>query len=137
MVELIVGLQGSGKTKKIIDLVNNAAQTSDGCVVCIEKGEKLRFNITHSVRLVNTAHYDIETADALYGLVCGLYAENYDITHVFIDSALKICGKDIEAFAAFVKRADAISDKHGFECIMTASVEKDALPEDIKKYLAE
>jgi len=137
MVELIVGLQGSGKTKKIIDLVNNAAKTSDGCVVCIEKGVKLRFNVTNAVRLVNTAHYDIETADSLYGLVCGLNAGNYDITHVFIDSALKICSKNLEAFADFVKRADAISDKHGFKCIMTSSIEKDGLPEDIKKYLIE
>ena len=136
MVELIVGVQGTGKTKTILELVKNAAETSDGCVVCIEKGEKFRINVTHAVRLVNTAQYDIETADSLYGLICGLYAGNYDITHIFIDSALKICNKDIGAFAGFVKRADAISDKHGFKCIMTASIEKEALPEDIRKYLA-
>ena len=137
MVELIVGVQGTGKTKKIIDLVNNAAKASDGSVVCIEKGEKFRTNVNHTVRLVNTTHYDIETAGSLYGLICGLYAGNYDITHIFIDSALKICGKNIEAFADFVKHADAVSDKHGFKCIMTASIEKEALPEDIKKYLIE
>ena len=137
MVELIVGVQGTGKTKTILELVKNAAETSDGCVVCIEKGEKFKINITHEVRLVNTAQYDIETADSLYGLICGLYAGNYDITHIFIDSALKICGKKIGAFADFVKRADAISDKHGFKCIMTASIEKESLPEDIKKYLVE
>ena len=137
MVELIVGVQGTGKTKKLIDLSNDTARASDGCVVCIEKGEKLRFNITHAVRLVNTEHYDIQTADALYGLVCGLYAENYDITHVFIDSALKICSKDMDVFAAFVDRVAVISEKLGFKCIMTASTEKDALPEDIKKYVVE
>ena len=137
MVELIVGVQGTGKTKTILELVKNAVETSDGCVVCIEKGEKFRSNITHEVRLVNTAQYDIETAGSLYGLVCGLYAGNYDVTHIFIDSALKICSKNIDAFAEFVKRADAISDKHGFKCIMTSSIEKDGLPEDIKKYLIE
>jgi len=137
MVELIVGVQGTGKTKTILELVKNAAETSDGSVVCIEKGEKFRTNVTHEVRLVNTEHYDIETADSLYGLICGLYAGNYDITHIFIDSALKICNKNISAFADFVKRADALSDKNGFKCIMTASVEKEALPEDIKEYLAE
>jgi tetrahydromethanopterin S-methyltransferase subunit G len=132
---LIVGVQGTGKTKMLIDLVNNAAETSDGCVVCIEKGEKLRFDIKHEVRLTNTADYDISTAESLYGLVCGLYAENYDITHVFIDSALKICNKDPDEFSDFVKRVDAISDKCRFKCVMTASVEKDDLPEDIKKYV--
>ena len=137
MVELIVGVQGTGKTKMLIDLVNNAVETSDGCVVCVEKGEKLRLNISHQARLTNTSDYDIKTADSLYGLVCGFYAENYDITHVFIDSALKICGKDMESFSGFVKRIDALSDKNGFKCVMTSSVEKDALAEDIKKYVIE
>ena len=137
MVKLIVGVKGTWKTKMLVDMANEALIASPGCVVCIEKGEKFRTNVNHAVRLVNTTHYDIETAGSLYGLICGLYAGNYDITHVFIDSALKICKKDMAAFADFVKRVDAISDKHGFKCIMTASSEKEALPEDIKKYLAE
>jgi len=137
MVELIVGVQGTGKTKKIIDLVNAAAEASDGCVVCIEKGEKLRFNISNAVRLVNTQHYDIDTANSLYGLVCGLNAGNYDITHIFIDSALKVCNKNVDGFSEFVKLADTVSNKHEFKCVMTASIEKDALPEDIKKYIVE
>ena len=135
MVELIVGVQGTGKTKTLINLANTAAKVSDGCVVCIEKGEKLRFDITHAVRLVNTDNYDISTANSLYGLVCGLHAGNYDITHVFIDSALKICDKDMGVFAAFVKTIDAVSDKLGFACVMTASTDKEALAEDIKKYV--
>jgi hypothetical protein len=137
MVELIVGVQGTGKTKMLIDLVNKAVETSPGNVVCIEKGKKLRFDIKHTVRLTNTEDYDIKTADSLYGLVCGLYAENYDITHVFIDSALKICNKNIDAFEDFVKRMDEVSDKNRFKCIMTSSIEKDALPESIKKYVME
>jgi len=137
MVELIVGVQGTGKTKKLIDLANETAKVSDGSVVCIEKGEKLRFDITHAVRLVNTETYDIKTAGSLYGLVCGLYAGNYDITHVFIDSALKICDKDMGEFKTFIEKSDGISDKLGFKCIMTASTEYDDLPEDIKKYVTE
>ena len=135
MVELIVGVQGTGKTKTLIDLANDMARASDGNVVCIEKGEKLRFNMIHAVRLVNTEHYDIQTAASLYGLICGLYAGNYDITHVFIDSALKICNKDMNAFAEFISHVAAVSDKLGFKCIITASTEKDALPEDIKQYV--
>ena len=137
MVELIVGVQGTGKTKTLIDLANNTARESDGCVVCIEKGEKLRFDISHAVRLVNTEEFDMQAADSLYGMICGLYAANYDITHVFIDSALKICSKDMEEFKEFVLRAVRLSNKLGFKCIMTASTEKDALAEDIKQYVIE
>ena len=135
MVELFVGVQGTGKTKALIDLANDTARVTDGCVVCIEKGEKLRFNITHAVRLMNTEVYDIQAAAELYGMVCGLYAGNYDITHVFIDSALKICNKDMGEFEAFVHHVAKISDKLGFKCFMTASTEKDALPESIQQYV--
>ena len=137
MVELIVGVQGTGKTKTLIELANNAARESDGCVVCIEKGEKLRFDIDYAVRLVNTEEFDMQAADSLYGMICGLYAANYDITHIFIDSALKICSKDMNEFKEFVLRAVKMTDKFGFKCIMTASTKKDDLPEDIKQYVIE
>jgi hypothetical protein len=136
MVELIVGLKGTGKTKIMIDLANEAVRSSKGIVACVEKGQKLRA-ILNEARWIDTSEYGIKTAESLYGLVCGLYAGNYDITHIFIDSALKICCEDIESFAKFIKLADALYDKNGFKFIITASIEKDALPEDIKKYIAE
>jgi ABC-type branched-subunit amino acid transport system ATPase component len=39
MIKLFIGGKGSGKTKTLIELTNNAAQTSKGSVVCIEKGD--------------------------------------------------------------------------------------------------
>ncbi|MCL2099109.1 MAG: hypothetical protein FWH24_01560 [Oscillospiraceae bacterium] len=135
MVELIVGLKGTGKTKLMIDLANEAVLNSKGIVACVEKGQKLR-TILHEARWIDTTEYNIKTAESLYGLVCGLYAGNYDITHIFIDSALKICCENINGFAEFIKLADALADKNGFKFIITASVEKDALPEDIQKYIA-
>ena len=134
MVKLIIGVKGTGKTKTLIDMVNEAVKMSSGCVVCIEKGQKLKFDVTHKARLIDTIEYDISSAEALYGLVCGLYAENYDITHVFIDSALKICGEDEKAFAHFLEMANKVSDRHNFQCVITASASLDELPDDILKY---
>jgi len=134
MVKLIVGVRGTGKTKMLFDMLNEAVETSKGTVVCVEKGVKIKNGGSYKVRLVDTTEYDICGADALYGLVCGLYASNYDITHVFIDSALKICDKNIEGFARFLELADKISDKNNFQCIITASVAPENLPADITKY---
>ncbi|MCL2774079.1 MAG: ATP-binding protein [Oscillospiraceae bacterium] len=134
MVKLIVGVKGTGKTKTLIDLANEALRTSAGNVVCIEKGQKLKYDIKYQARLIDTTEYDINNGYALYGLVCGLYAANYDITHVFIDSALKICGGDTDCFANFLKLADNLSSKNNFECIITASAAPETLPEEILKY---
>jgi len=134
MVKLIVGVKGTGKTKMMIDMANEALKISSGCVVCVEKGQKLKYDVKYEARLIDTTAYDIIGADALYGLICGLYAANYDITHVFIDSALKICSNDIEDFGRFLKLIDNISSKNNFQCIITASASPDELPEDILKY---
>ena len=134
MVKLIVGVKGTGKTKTLITLTNEALDSSSGCVVCIEKGQKLKYDVKYKARLIDTTEYEICGADALYGLVCGLYAANYDITHVFIDSALKICAENLDDFARFLNLVDNVSTKNNFQCIITASISPDELPEKILKY---
>lgn len=99
MIKIVMGLKGTGKTKTLIEAVNNAAEVEHGNVVCIEKGDKLKFDISHKVRLVNSDEFDIKDFDMFYGFLCGLVAGNYDITHIFIDSVMKICGEDdLKAF---------------------------------------
>ena len=45
MVTLLIGKKGSGKTKRLIDEANAAVNSSDGCVVVVEKGSKLTYDI--------------------------------------------------------------------------------------------
>ena len=69
MVQLIIGARGSGKTKRLIELVNDAASVSKGSVVCVEYGNTLNFDVTHKARLVDTTAFAISNADALYGFI--------------------------------------------------------------------
>ena len=135
MVKLIIGLKGSGKTKTLISKVNEAIDVSNGCVVCLEIGDKLRFDIKYQARLIDVMEYNIVDAHGLQGFVAGLYASNSDITHLFIDSALKICGNDVEAFAEFVAVLDKWAEKWTVEVLMTSSISEADLPESLKKYL--
>ena len=121
MIKLSVGKKGSGKTKTLIDLVNTALSTTNGSVVCIEKGNKLNIDITHKARLIDTDSFMVADAQALYGFVAGISASNHDITDIFIDSALKICGDDMAAFEIFVKEIDKLAESAGFSVVMTAS----------------
>ena len=135
MVKLIVGNKGTGKTKALIELVNEAVETSKGAVVCLEKGEKLRYDVKYQARLIDVSEYGISGADQLYSFVCGVYASNHDITHIFIDSAMKICDNTVEGLAAFLRRIAAIVNRAGIELILTSSVSEDELPDDIKALL--
>ena len=134
MIKMLVGLKGSGKTKTLIDEVKKASEASSGSVVCVEYGRNLSYNIGYDVRLVDAKEYAVKDATTLYGFVCGLLASNHDVTDLFIDSALKICGDDVSAYAEFLEKFDAILGED-IHCMITASVEEDQLPESAKKYI--
>ena len=132
MVKLIVGKKGSGKTKTLIEQVNAACEASKGCVICIEKGLTLDKDITHKVRLVETDSYKVNDAATLYGFIAGVAASNYDITHIYLDSTLRICG-DVAAMEAFLLKVDALVADISFTATISLAVEE--LPESLKKFI--
>ena len=132
MIKLFIGGKGSGKTKTLIELTNNAAQTSNGSVVCIEKGDKLKHEITYKARLIDTDAYAVCDAEALFGFIAGILASNNDITDIFVDSSLKICGNDVAAFESMLPKLEKISDN--VNIVVSASVAVEEAPEGIKKY---
>ena len=132
MIKLFIGSKGSGKTKTLIELTNNAAQASNGSVVCIEKGDKLKHEITYKARLIDTDAYAVCDAEALYGFIAGILASNNDITDIFVDSSLKICGNDVAAFENMLPKLDKIAAD--VNVVMSASIAVDEASEGIKKY---
>ena len=108
MVKIITGKKGSGKTKVLIDMINEAAKSTSGNIVCIEKGLKLTYDIDHSVRLTDMEDYNLEGIDMFYGFVNGMIAGNFDKLD-------KITGDDIK-------------------CIITVSADADELPDSVMKY---
>lgn len=136
MVKLILGLKGSGKTKQLVSMVRDAVNMENGDVVCIEKEQKLTYDIPYQARLINAASYDIGSYEFIKGFICGLHSGNYDITHVFVDNFFKIVNiKDPEAFSAFLTWLDAFSAKENVEFIISATVDPDTVDESIKKYM--
>ena len=135
MVKVIIGVKGTGKTKALISMVNEAVEKSNGTVVCIEKGVGLRFDVTYNARLINTNEYLIFDAEALYGFVAGILASNHDVTDLFIDGALKISNNDIAAFEAFLKAVDELTSKMDVNVVMTSSIPTEEASDLVKKYI--
>ncbi len=136
MVKVIMGKRGSGKTKQVIELVNTAVNAEKGNVVCVEKGQNLRFNIKNSAKLIDISEYDIKLSyDGLYAYICGLYSGNYDITHIFIDSLYKITGDDDDSKAgAFLEKLEKFSEANGVKVTITISDDIEAADETVKKF---
>ena len=135
MIRVIMGKKGSGKTKQMIELINNAVQTEHGNVVCIERGNKLTFDIHYQIRLVESSQYDIANYTALKGFISVLYAGNYDITHIFIDSLTKIVGGECDLETEkFLDWLNKFGEHHNIKFTITISDDVTLASEGIKKY---
>ena len=128
MIKIIIGKNGSGKTKKLVDLVNSAANESLGNVVCIEKGDTLTYSVTHKARLIDADSYKITGYGEYYGMLAGIKAGNNDITHIFGDATLRIGSRDYDELVVFFERLGAIDD---VEFLFTISADKDELPKKL------
>lgn len=135
MLKLIIGVKGTGKTKTLISLANDALEASKGSVVCLEKGVKLRYDVKHQIRLINTNEYLVFDAQSLFGFIAGTLAGNHDITDIFVDSALKICGNDDAAFDKLLPELDELAEKYSVNIVMTSSIPVEEASEAVKKYL--
>ena len=135
MVKLIIGGTGSGKTKELIDQVNAAVKEEKGSVVCISRGNKLTFDISHDARLIDAKEYPIKGYEGLLGFVGGIHAGNYDITHVFIDSLTKIVEgePDLET-EKFLDWLNNFGEKHNIKFTITISDDESLASDGIKKY---
>ena len=134
MIKLIIGKKGTGKTKILIDDINEAVKSSNGSIVCVEKGSTVRYSISRKVRWCDTEYYNIEGYEAFYGFIAGLLASNYDITHVYIDGIFRIGGRDYDAFGTLLEKLDKLTG-NDVSVIFTVSADAEELTESVKKYI--
>ena len=136
MVRILMGLKGSGKTKRLVDMVREAVKEETGDVVCIEKERKLTYDIPYQARLIEAGTYDVGSYEFLKGLICGVHAGNYDITHFFIDNFYKLVNdKSPEAFAAFIEWLERFSENEHISFVLSVTSDPEAVPESLKPYL--
>ena len=133
MIKLITGPKGSGKTKQLIDMINENLSVVKGNIVCIEKSMQETHNINAAVRLIDVDEYKIADYNMFYGFFAGVLSGNYDIEQVYVDGLLKIGEKNVQALGELLEKIDAIaSDKL---VVVTVSAAEEELTENVKKYL--
>ena len=135
MIQVIMGLKGSGKTKRLIDAINNAVANAQGDVVCIEYGSQLTYDVNYRVRLVNSKEYEIDNLDKLKGLLSGLHAGNFDITNVYIDNLYKTIGTDRAAGEEFIAWCAKFAEANNMNITITVSDDPAGASEAVKAYL--
>lgn len=130
-----MGLKGSGKTKRLVELVKKAVAEDKGSVYVIEKDRSLTYEIPYEARLIFASDYSIGPFEFLKGFISGLHAGNYDVSTIFIDSLFKLVDtKDIAETEKFLDWLSAFSEKENIFFFITISDDVSKATEGMKKY---
>ena len=136
MVRLIMSGSGEGKTKQLIELMENAAEHDVGCMVCIEPTRNMSFNLRHQTRMIDASEFSIDSFETLRGFICGLYAGNYDISHVFIDNLCKVArSNDERQVGQFLNWLDGFSSPLNLKITVTVSANPGMATDTMRKFM--
>ena len=136
MVRLIMGMKGSGKTKQLIEMINNAAKDEPGNVVCIEADKNMTYDIHYHIRMIDAQEYKLNNFDLVRGFISGLYAGNYDISHVFVDNLCKMVGREVDAETEkFLCWLDTFGERNGIKFTVAISAEPSMATDGMQKFL--
>lgn len=137
MIKIHIGLKGSGKTKKLIDDVNSAITLEKGNVVCITEGNRLMHDIHRSARMINTEQFDIKNFDMFVGLLCGIIGQDFDVTHIFIDSVFKsVPSATMSDLDELIKAIEKLEEQFNVSFTLMVSADITDASELVKKYIA-
>jgi len=135
MVELLIGKKGTGKTKTLIEHVNNAVSVAKGNVVFISKDSaRSMYDIKSKVRMVDTKEFSITTYREFLGFICGIISRDFDITNIFIDGIFKIVGGEhLDGFETFLEKIEELSSKFNIDFNISVSIDVNDAPGYMKK----
>ena len=129
MVQLIVGVKGAGKTKKMLDHVHDSIKNVDGNIVYLDKSSQNMHALDNKVRLINVSEYPIQNTDQFLGFVCGICSQDYDLQEIYLDGFLKISGLEGKDISDALKQLNKISEQFKVNMILSVSMNEEDLPE--------
>ncbi|MBQ3168459.1 MAG: hypothetical protein IJB25_14150 [Clostridia bacterium] len=138
MIQVIAGHKGSGKTKRLIDIANEALKVEHGIIAFIDDDKRYIYDLRHEIRFVDASDYTAVKgceADVFFGFLSGMLAVNYDLSLVCIDAFLKLVKTPIAQMASFFERLNALSESSKCSFVINISCDTEDLPEFIKPYV--
>lgn len=140
MIQIILGDKGSGKTKRLIDLVNDSLKQEHGDIIFIDDDKRYMYDLRHEIRFVDASEYPVghkSTATEMLGFICGMLSTNFDVTLVAMDAFMKLVRTPLEdaEMQVFFEKLEKLSESSHCNFLISVSAASDAVPEYIHKYV--
>ncbi len=132
MVQFIVGRKGKGKTKQLLDKVNNEVKNASGNIVYLDKNKDHMYELNNRVRLIDVSRYLIENSSEFIGFVCGILSQDHDLQQMYFDGFLKISRLEGQDITPTVEKLEKISEEFKVDFILSVSMDEEELPAAVK-----
>jgi len=137
MIKLFAGEKGEGKTRKLIEMANNAVDTTDGYVVFIDDDMRNMHALNRAVRLVDTSEYPLSNYREFVGFIYGILSQNSDISEIFVDSLSSVVARlDNDDLVKLKVKLERICENYGVQFFITLNCDPEGLPEEVKSLMA-
>ena len=133
MVQIIVGVKGKGKTKRLLEMANEAVKDAKGTVVYLDKSAKHMYELSNKIRLINVNDFDIMSSDGFTGFVSGIISQDHDLETMFLDSFLKLANLEGGDITPELDALEKIGEKYNVKFVLSVSMDAADLPENAKK----
>ncbi len=132
MIEIISGVKGKGKTKFLIQKVNDSVKGAKGNVVYLDKNNKHMYELSNKIRLINVKDYPIDTYDGFLGFVAGLISQDHDLESMYLDSFMTIANVTEEYIGYVLSKLSDISTRFNVDFVLSVSVDSKDIPDEFK-----
>lgn len=134
MIQIITGDKGKGKTKVLIDKVNNDVKVAHGSIVFLDNNNKHMYELSNRVRMINCTNYDVSRLEMFIGFILGIISQDHDIEKIYIDNFKTITFT--ERAEDDVKHAldmiNDISKKYDIDIVICFATDSNDVPEEYK-----
>lgn len=135
MIDIIAGAKGKGKTKILIQQVNDDIKLTKGTIVYLDKNNKHMYELSNQIRLIVVPEFNVTDTDMFLGFIAGIISQDHDLDKIYLDSFLTTACID-DNLDYSVEKLGALSDKFGVDFVISASVDKENMPESVQKYVS-
>lgn len=128
MIQLIIGEKGKGKTKVLLDKVNEEILSANGNFVYLDKSSKHMYELNNKVRLIDLSSYPVSNSDEFVGFILGIISQDHDLEKMYFDNFLSISNADAD-FEQVLNKLESISNKFKIDIVISMSKVKEDLSE--------
>lgn len=136
MIQVFMSKRGSGKSKYMISHANQQMKETDGHIVFIDDDNRAMHELDREIRFINTESFEIEELNTLYGFVCGLLAQDYDLDLLYVDGLMGKMDFNKEDAQAEFEKLGKLSDDNKIT-ILFALNDTETTPDYLRKYKVE